>query len=94
MLSINSSIQGLQNSVKTFNESAERISKFGLPQKNNSDDSLITDIEDKITLTNNSEVDLTQEFIKMELSEVCYKANAKIIGTSDEMLGTIVNTKA
>ncbi len=93
MLSINSSIQGIQKSTNDFNKSADKISKLGLPSSNNSDD-LITNIEDKITLTNNTEVDLTQEFLKMELSEVCYKANAKVLKTSDELTGTIINTKA
>lgn len=92
MLSINSSVQGIQKSTNDFNKSADKISKLNLPNNDDSDD-LITNIEDKITLTNNNEVDLTQEFLKMELSEVCYKANAKVLKTSNELTGTIINTK-
>ena len=93
MLNVSSSIQGIQKSVNDFNKSADRISKLALPNNETSDD-LITDIEDKITLTDNNEIDLAQEFIKMELSEVCYKANARVLKTSDELTGTIVNIKA
>ena len=94
MLSIHSSIQGMQKSVNSFNKSADRISKSGLETKIPADDKMIEEIEDKITLTNNNDIDITTEFIKMELAEVCYKANAKVVKTSDEMLGTSINIKA
>ena len=94
MLNINNSIQGLRSATNDFNKSADRISKSGLIQ-NTQDDSLIQDIEDKITLTNNDEtIDVAKEFIKMELIDVCYKANAKVIKTSDDMIGTVIDLKA
>jgi hypothetical protein len=94
MLNISNSILGLQKSVETFNKSADRISKMGLDSPKNTDDSSINNIEDKVTLSQNDEIDLTKEFIKMELSDVCYKANAKVIGTSNNMLGTVLDIKA
>ncbi len=93
MLLINNSVRGIQKSANDFNKSADRISKTGLSNNNSSDD-LINNVEDRITLTSNDEIDLTQEFLKMELSEVCYKANATVLKTSDQLTGTIINTKA
>jgi len=94
MLNINNSIQGLRNATNDFNKSADRISKTGLTN-NTQDDNLIQDVEDRITLTNNDEtVDVATEFIKMELIDVCYKANARVIKTSDDMIGTVIDLKA
>ena len=82
-------IKGIRKSADEFAKSAQKISNFNL--KN--DD---FEIEDKVTLstdTDDTKIDIAKEFVKMELSEICYKANVQVLKTSDEMTGKLIDIK-
>ena len=85
-------ISGLSKSVNQFNKAAQKISEYGT--SSSLKDEHIYEIEDKITLSQDDSIDLTKQFVKIELAQVCYNANAKLISVNDDLTSTIINIKA
>jgi len=90
---LNISSTGLKKAANEYLSSANKISRIGL-EKKNSENGDISEVSDKVILSDRGEkTDILKEFVKMELSEICYKANAEVVKISNDMLGTIIDKK-
>lgn len=76
---LNTGIQGFQEATNKANEAAQKIASQSI-----SDSS-----EQGI-----NQADLANELVNLKSAEIDAKANARVIETSDEVLGTLLDIKA
>lgn len=75
---INSALQGLAMNQRSLSGHAHRISRWGTDE----------------AATGSESIDLQEELVGVMTSRRGYEANLAVLRTSDEMLGTLIDTFA
>lgn len=89
MLAINESLKGLQYATNKVDVASRNIANMA------NEDATAFEITDNVNIQNtNQPIDAVKEIVDLMQGETAYKANAKVIKSNEDMMGSILNIKA
>jgi len=84
---INQGLIGLQNSQASIAQSAQQIAQAGATPKAGAQNAAAPN-------ANVQDNELVEPLVNLKIQSQLFDANAKVIKSADETLGTLINTKA
>ena len=85
-------LAGLAAAQSAVDSNAAKIARAALPQQANGAPSSVVSLSSATTDVNTE--DLASGIVGLTASTAIYKANARVVEAADEMLGTLLNTRA
>ncbi|VXC98460.1 conserved hypothetical protein [Pseudomonas sp. 8Z] len=93
-----SGLSGIQSGQRRVDQAAFDIAGSGLPQAQQTNQSNLNTAQNQVNPTpQNADAnspDLTESLVALRVGENEVRANARVVDTADEVLGTLIDTRA
>lgn len=95
---LSSGLSGIQNGQRRVDQAAFEIASSGLPQDQTTSQTNQNNTQNQVTTTpqnaDPNSPDLTESLVALRVGENEVRANARVVDTADDVLGTLIDTRA
>lgn len=95
---LSSALTGIQSGQRRVDQAAFEIAGSGLPQAQTTNQTNQNNAQNQVTTTpqnaDPNSPDLTESLVALRVGENEVRANARVVDTADEVLGTLIDTRA